>query len=80
MPNQPKKDITPKQPVSTGRVTRSHSPDVTETTTVMEPDHDLPTLADLYKLMKATESENSTNYKSLKTQLTCMDKVAANQK
>ena len=39
----------------------------------MEPDNDPPTLADLYKLMKATKSENSTNYNSLKTQLTDMD-------
>ena len=73
MPNQPKKDITPKQPVSTGRVTRSQSPAVTETTAAMEPDNDSPTVADLYKLMKATKSENSTNYNSLKTQLTGMD-------
>ena len=73
MPNQPKKDITPKQPVSTGRVTRSQSPAVTETTAAMEPDNDSPTVADLYKLMKASKSENSTNYNSLKTQLTGMD-------
>ena len=73
MPNQPKKDITPKQPVSTGRVTRSQSPAVTETTAAMEPDNDSPTVADLYKLMKVTKSENSTNYNSLKTQLTGMD-------
>ena len=73
MPNQPKKDITPKQLVSTDRVTRLQSPAVTETTAVMEPDNDPPTLADLYKLMKATKSENSTNYNSLKTQLTGMD-------
>ena len=73
MPNQPKKDITPEQPVSTGRVTRSQSPAVTETTAAMEPDNDSLTVADLYKLMKATKSENSTNYNSLKTQLTGMD-------
>ena len=73
MPNQPKKDITPKQPVSTGRVTRSQNPAVTETTAPMEPDNDSPTVADLYKLMKVSKSENSTNYNSLKTQLTGMD-------
>ena len=33
----------------------------------MEPDNDSPTVADLYKLMKASKSENSTNYNSLKT-------------
>ena len=73
MPNQPKKDITPKQPVSTGHVTRSQSPAVTETTAAMELDNDSPTVADLNKLMKVSKSEKSNKYNTCSLKTLCRE-------